>query len=283
MEHESIIYVSAELPARCHRLFWSSADSLRGLHFHDEIELIRAEGTGLRCQVGEQLLTLTPGELLLINSRVIHRIFSSEPGSCCYLQADLRELLRFVRPEADVRLFTFLAGGTQSHFVDRPGSLLDGILSRIEGLTEARAPFFEVDVKGELLHLLAEMGRNGLIPSADAIPHSRELKRIRPALSYAEMHFARAITAEEVSEVMKTDRFYFCKLFKRATGRTFSEYVTFLRLSAAEEALLASDRPVGEIAFSCGFSSIQYFNRAFRAKNATTPRGWRAMNIRRGQ
>jgi AraC-like DNA-binding protein len=64
----------------------------------------------------------------------------------------------------------------------------------------------------------------------------------------------------------------FCKFFKRATGKTFSDYVNDIRIGLACSLLTESDRTVNEIAYQCGFESLSYFNRVFLKKKNTRPR-----------
>jgi len=60
-----------------------------------------------------------------------------------------------------------------------------------------------------------------------------------------------------------TSTFYFCKLFKRATGLTFTDYVARVRVEKAKPLLLDRDRRVSEIAYDVGFQSLTHFNRVF--------------------
>ncbi len=67
----------------------------------------------------------------------------------------------------------------------------------------------------------------------------------------------------------------FCKLFKRATGATFVDYVQFRRLYHAEQQLTTTETNISEIALNSGFMSVQYFNRFFKEKHRCTPSEYR--------
>jgi AraC-like DNA-binding protein len=58
-------------------------------------------------------------------------------------------------------------------------------------------------------------------------------------------------------------------------GKTFSEFVCEARLQRARR-MLASPRfcgrKIADIAFSCGFGDISYFNRKFRERYSASPR-----------
>ena len=63
----------------------------------------------------------------------------------------------------------------------------------------------------------------------------------------------------------------------RATiGVSPAEFLRESRLKRAESHLLTTDLPVKEIAYSCGFSDLNYFGKCFKASTALTPSAYRA-------
>jgi AraC-like DNA-binding protein len=67
----------------------------------------------------------------------------------------------------------------------------------------------------------------------------------------------------------------FAQVFRRWTGRTFTDYVGELRLASVCRSLVGSDRPIAEIAFACGFGTLANFNRRFRRAFGMSPRDYR--------
>jgi AraC-like DNA-binding protein len=53
---------------------------------------------------------------------------------------------------------------------------------------------------------------------------------------------------------------YFCRVFKTATGMTFSEYVARCHVHRASELLHDPNLRVTEVAYAAGFQSIPHFN-----------------------
>ena len=62
---------------------------------------------------------------------------------------------------------------------------------------------------------------------------------------------------------------------KSLTGRTPAAYLRKYRLARARELLLSTDDSVTDVAHACGFSSSQYFSRAFRDEHGAPPEKWR--------
>ena len=74
-----------------------------------------------------------------------------------------------------------------------------------------------------------------------------------------------AICLATVAKAVNTSTFYFCKLFKRATGLTFTDYVARVQIEKAKTLLLAPNRRISEVAYEVGFQSLTHFNRVFKA------------------
>lgn len=60
------------------------------------------------------------------------------------------------------------------------------------------------------------------------------------------------------------------------TGESPLQYLNRCRVEHAEELLRTTDRPITDIALSCGFSSSQYFARVFKSFTYHDARTWRA-------
>ena len=61
------------------------------------------------------------------------------------------------------------------------------------------------------------------------------------------------------------------RIFHHATGLTFREYLSQIRIGRAKSLLIHSGKNVTEIAYESGFQSLSQFHRAFRKIHGTTP------------
>ena len=66
------------------------------------------------------------------------------------------------------------------------------------------------------------------------------------------------------------------RLFHHATGLTFREYLTQVRVEHAKALILHSSRGITEIAYDSGFQSLSQFHRVFRKAYGTSPGRLRA-------
>jgi AraC-like DNA-binding protein len=93
---------------------------------------------------------------------------------------------------------------------------------------------------------------------------SAEPPIISRAKRYIEDHHREDLSLGQVAASVHTSLFYFCKLFKRHTGVSFTEYVSRLRTEKAKKLLLNPNLRVSEIAYEVGFQSLTHFNRVFK-------------------
>jgi AraC-like DNA-binding protein/ligand-binding sensor protein len=98
---------------------------------------------------------------------------------------------------------------------------------------------------------------------------------IARAKRYIEDKQSEDLTLGEVAKAVNTSTFYFCKMFKKATGLHFTEYVSRVRIEKAKNLLLNPNLRVSEVAFEIGFQSLTHFNRVFKKIVGQSPTEYR--------
>jgi YesN/AraC family two-component response regulator len=103
-----------------------------------------------------------------------------------------------------------------------------------------------------------------------------ELPVITRAREYIRQNQAEDLSLGMVARAVNTSTFYFCKLFKRATGLNFTDYVSRVRIEKARNLLLNPNLRISEIAYEVGFQSLTHFNRVFKRISGESPTEYRA-------
>ena len=102
-----------------------------------------------------------------------------------------------------------------------------------------------------------------------------EAPMIARARSYIAEHQSEELSLKEVARAVNTSAFYFCKMFKQATGLTFTDYLARVRVEKVKNLLLNPHKRVSEAAFEAGFQSLSQFNRVFKKIEGMSPSDFR--------
>ena len=95
------------------------------------------------------------------------------------------------------------------------------------------------------------------------------------ARNYIEKHKTEELSLADVANAAGASVFHFCKVFHKATGLKFTDYVARVRLEDAQSRLLNPNLRVSEIAYDVGFQSLTQFNRTFKRVFGQSPSEFR--------
>jgi AraC-like DNA-binding protein len=138
-----------------------------------------------------------------------------------------------------------------------------------EGEGNERKDVFMGLLKSFALQLEDEVNRS-FLESDDAEP-----KCVRETKIYIKEHFGERITLDRVSEGLGVCPFQLCRLFKKHTGMTMTEYASRYRVEKARKILQDPRLQISKVATMVGFTSISQFNRNFLKYAGESPSRYR--------
>ena len=103
-----------------------------------------------------------------------------------------------------------------------------------------------------------------------------EPEPVRLAKIFIMQHLAEPMSLECVASQVNVSPFHFCKVFKRASGMTFTDFVNRARVEKAKRMLMRPEARITEVAYDVGFQSLSHFNRSFRRIASESPTEFRA-------
>jgi AraC-like DNA-binding protein/ligand-binding sensor protein len=95
------------------------------------------------------------------------------------------------------------------------------------------------------------------------------------ARAFIAEHLTDPLSLAQVAQAAHMSPYYFCKIFKTATGQTFTAYVARTRIEKVKQLLLNPHARVSEAAYAAGFQSLSQFNRVFRRFAGQSPSAYR--------
>jgi len=158
----------------------------------------------------------------------------------------------------------------------------------LKSLEEAyfQTKVFEPEQYDAMLRLLATFAEhlatisNSIRPdgtgSAPLAPKPGEPALVGSAKRYIQDRFQEKISLDEAARAVNASTRHFCKIFKEATGLTFTDYLARIRVEKAKNLLQNPYLRVSEIAFETGFDSISQFNRSFKRITGVAPTQFRS-------
>jgi len=250
-------------------------------HFHPEVEVTFVSESSGTCVVGDHVGAFQQGELYFLGANLPHvfrnTVRPSRGASAEVLHFSRDRMEGFFQGVVDMRGFAqLLERAGRGLIFDRRTSARSALL-----LCEAReahgakrmAAFFELmDVLIKAAPKARALASVGYCPSSGSTGGS---ERIRRACGFILEEFRGEIPHAEMARRVQMVPAAFSRLFRRTTRKTFTRFVSEVRLGHACRLLRDSDRTVVDIAFDSGFANLSNFNRRFREIMNMTPKDYR--------
>ncbi|HBP37214.1 MAG TPA: hypothetical protein DD640_00415 [Clostridiales bacterium] len=245
-------------------------------HWHAYLEILYLGEGACRMQTDSSWHDLQAGDLFVISAGSTHSF--PDLSGCRFLVLQItadflcssslgsewQYLIPFLQPDQSCLAHCHLGGG----------DLLLALLQDIETDEREKPPGYDLDVKGKLFCLFAQLVRRGAI----LYPRARQqglLQKLESALTYIEKNSDSEIKIGQAAGLCFMSEHYFSRCFHLATGRTFSAYLQHVRLHRVRELLIRTDLPIEIIALQTGFATASHLAAVFRKLTGLTPSAWR--------
>src|SRR5258706_9622189 len=105
------------------------------------------------------------------------------------------------------------------------------------------------------------------------------LPTIEAAQAYIIQHFNENISLQQLATHCHVSAFHFSRLFRMIMKMSPHRYLLSIRLQHAKTLVTTSEKPVGEIAFQCGFNSLEHFATAYKQQFKLSPTLYRRQPV----
>jgi AraC-like DNA-binding protein len=124
-----------------------------------------------------------------------------------------------------------------------------------------------------ILNALAESTEYQYISSVGYTNTSKEVDkdRMSDVYNYIMLNFKKNIMLEEVAEIASMSATSFSRYFKARTNKSFSSFVSELRIGYACKQLMEDKNTIAQICYECGYNTLSNFNKQFKEHMYKTP------------
>lgn len=98
--------------------------------------------------------------------------------------------------------------------------------------------------------------------------------QMRRTREYFASHLAKGVTLQDLADLTRMSRSYFCRAFKATTGVSPYQFFLDARVDEAKRLLLGGRHSIADISFAVGFTDQSHFSRTFRRTVGASPRAW---------
>lgn len=249
-------------------------------HFHSEYQLfVVLEGTGTRF-IGDNISHFQEGDMVFTGPNMPHlwrsdeRYFQKERnlrvhGIVVYFPEDFlgQHILKTEEMHGIRTLFEKSARGME--FLGQTNQQVTRMLKDLLGLKGVESIVQLLSI----LHVLAETTEYRYISSLGYTNTTREADkdRMSDVYNYIMLNFRKNILLEEVAGIASMSPTSFSRYFKARTNKSFSAFVSELRIGYACKQLMEHKSTIAQICFESGFNTLSNFNKQFKELLHKTP------------
>jgi len=228
-------------------------------HEHTEIELVfHPTGRGVTTMQGGERVSFAEGDVVLYAPGVRHDQRAEVAGVDCCVQLEA---------VAGINLTGHLHVGRIDDVVLR--TELEFLSSRLPGASATGDALLNLRTTAVMLQLLE------LAFARTGAKSGQTERHVLAAERYAQEHYARIKSVEEIARAVGIGPDYLRHIFRRQRGKSVVGYVGDVRLARTRTLLTHTDLPIKEIAALCGYRDEYYFSTVFRKRVGCAPGRYR--------
>jgi YesN/AraC family two-component response regulator len=245
-------------------------------HIHDCYELFYFISGDLTYYIEGQAYKLCPNDLILTNSRELHRIVfnSKAPYERKFIHFKPEYISSFQSEEYN--MLNYIEKRKLGYFnkIEARDVFDSGINLLWDSIGKAAlddSPESQIMIKTFFIQMLVSINKvfsKHNSPIMDTFDYDKKIVSI---LDYINRNLDEKITLDLLQQNFYVNKYYLCHIFKMNTGFTVLEYITYKRIMKAKE-LLTSGASVLDVAHNVGFGDYSNFYKAFKKITGYSPK-----------
>lgn len=251
-------------------------------HFHEGYEIYYLLSGERFYFIGDRTFRIRKGNLVLINAYELHK--TNDAGipdhERILVQFDKEYLGHTNSATLEEALFFLFQNSNVLKLSYQQQLVVENFFNKMIEEAKNKSFAFEAYLQSLLSQLVIYLCRNTCGISTEPFEHPSEMhKKVSEIVQYININYSQPLTLSVLSEKFFISQYHLARIFKKATGFTFVEYLNSVRIKHAQKFLLESKWQVNRIAEECGFGSISQFGRIFKKITGVSPLHYKGNNI----
>ena len=235
-------------------------------NWHENLEILLISGGEGAIIYGSEEFTLCEGDIVVVNSDALHRIYSKTGVDYLYIIIDESFCLEngiSTRERSFTRTF-------RSQETERLLFELAEVYAKYRHNPDPAATL-TAEVRFALLALLLDLCKSHSETTVTMQKGEKSSDRyVKRVISYMGEHYNEPLSLDSLAELCGISKHHLAREFKRYTSYTVLTYLNIIRTKNAE-VFMAEGMSVTEAAFECGFESLSYFSRTYKKIMGVSP------------
>jgi len=251
----------------------NSSSYLRKTHFHNNVEIITVSHGEIICNIEGAVISLKKGECILINQNIIHHIdIASQTATFTYLQFNISDFL-----DNTNTICTYNKDNTK-YCIDKNNDELSLMTNDILNEYINQADNYEIYIHSCILKLIVYMSRLNIV-NIRKLSGKTSDDIVYNTIKYLHQNYNQQLTLDKIGKELNISKYHLSHVFKNTTGSTVMDFLTTIRFSHIETLLIKTNKNISQIAYECGFPSIQHFNKVFKKNKGLSPTQYKRYSL----
>jgi AraC-like DNA-binding protein len=276
---------SEPYPFSCSVSHSKGMDFLIHPHWHYYIEILYFLSGQARIYMGRDSYVAASGDMVLISACEVHSITAERGCDTRYIVIKFDpEILYTQKAVFELKyILPFILGNVsyQKVFLGREieDTPVPALIEEIYHEFCTKEYGFELAVQTGIgrifLWILRNWRQKGVYCDMCWVLKEVDMQRFQKLFDYVNHNYRQDISTLMAAKICNMSYSYFSRKFKEITGKTFTEYLNYVRIREAEKLLLTTDMNITQVALNTGFSSTSYFIKQFRHYKRISPKKFR--------
>lgn len=249
-------------------------------HVHNYCQISMVESGSVMYIINNKLVELSTSDIIIINAYIPHSWLAKDNTRLSISAFYPRVLFTSFADRESLLLLNMMYSQQYPYVVLKAKApcSLEGqrLLSEISDETQNKQVGYKTLIGIKLYEFSMLFVREIMQFSSSSLrTFDKSFTILEEVFKYISEHISDVIRLDAIAKHVCMNATYFSHYFKQKTGVPLTQYINAQRLSLSSQMLIETDKPIVDIAYSCGFGSVSSFYQSFKALYSISPNHYR--------